>query len=91
MKYPNNDLWSVRQIEYLYDALNGYDNKECDYFTTKEVTTTIEGIATYRYKGVIVFFGQDRTIMLEYGDEYGLDKSTVLKVLAEKNIKCNLR
>lgn len=25
MKYPNNDLWSVRQIEFLYDALAGYE------------------------------------------------------------------
>lgn len=24
MIYPNNDLWSVRQIEFLHDALKGY-------------------------------------------------------------------
>ena len=41
MNYPNNDLWSVRQIEYLYDALNGYDGKHCVYYVDKQVKTTI--------------------------------------------------
>lgn len=26
MEYPNNDLWSVRQIEFLVDALDGYED-----------------------------------------------------------------
>jgi hypothetical protein len=37
MDYPNNDLWSVRQIEFLYDALKGYENQSCDYYVDKKV------------------------------------------------------
>ena len=90
MKYPNNDLWSVRQIEYLYDALNGYDNKHCVYYVDKKVKTTIPNIAEYNYVGVIVFEGQDRTIMLEQGKNYGLKENDVVKVLKEKNISYDI-
>lgn len=88
MKYPNNDLWSVRQIEFLYDALNGYENAtNCKFYVNKKVKTVIDDIATYNYVGVIVFEGQDRTIMLEQGANYGLKQSDVCKVLNEKKIK----
>lgn len=86
MKYPNNDLWSVRQIEFLYDALNGYENKECVYYVNKQVQTIIQNVATYNYVGVIVFENQDRTIMLEQGLNYGLKEQDVIKVFNEKNI-----
>lgn len=86
MRYPNNDLWSVRQIEYLYDALNGYDGKHCVYYVDKKVKTSIPDIAEYEYVGVIVFEGQDRTIMFEQGENYGLKESDVIKVLDEKRI-----
>ncbi len=90
MKYPNNDLWSVRQIEFLYDALQGYENKSCVYYVDKKVSTLIENIAQYNYVGVIVFEGQDRTIMLEQGAGYGLKQSQVIKVFDEKNISYKL-
>ncbi len=86
MKYLNNDLWSVRQIEFLYDALKGYENKTCVYYADKPVKTVIPNIAEYNYLGVIVFEGQDRTIMLEQGKNYGLTKTDVERVLKEKNI-----
>ena len=90
MKYPNNDLWSVRQIEYLYDALKGYEGASANYYVNKKVKTIIPGIAEYNYIGVIVFKGQDRTIILEQGNGYGLTKQDVEKVLKEKNIKFTL-
>ncbi len=90
MKYPNNDLWSVRQIEFLHDALKGYEGGECVYYSNKKVKTTIPDIAEYNYLGVIVFEGKDRTIMLEQGKGYGLKPEMVLKVLAEKNIKVKI-
>ena len=90
MKYPNNDLWSVRQIEYLYDALNGYDGKHCIYYVDKTVKTVILNIAEYNYLGVIVFEGQDRTIMLEQGRNYGLTQKEVEKVLKEKHISFDI-
>ncbi len=86
MKYPNNDLWSVRQIEFLYDALAGYEKKHCIYYVDKKVQTIIDGIAKYNYVGVIVFEKQDRTIMLEQGKGYGLKQHNVIKVFEEKDI-----
>lgn len=49
--------------------------------------TVIPGVAEYNYVGVIVFEGQDRTIMLEQGEGYGLKPDVVCKVLKENNIK----
>ena len=88
MKYPNNDLWSVRQIEFLYDALKGYENKSCVYYPDKIVQTIIQDVSTYNYTGVIVFENQDRTIILEQGENFGLTEKDILKVFKEKNIKC---
>jgi hypothetical protein len=87
MKYPNNDLWSVRQIEFLEDALKGYENTQAIYYTGKELSLDIPGIATYAYTGVIHFPGQDRTIILEQGEGYGLKKPEVIDYLKKKNIK----
>ena len=91
MKYPNNDLWSVRQIEFLYDALQGYENKHCIYYVNKKVQTIIHDIATYNYIGVIVFENQDRTIMFEQGTDYGLKFDDIITVLKEKNITYEIR
>ena len=90
MKYPNNDLWSVRQIEFLYDALKGYEGKPCVYHVSKTVQTVIANIATYNYVGVINFEGQDRTIILEQGKGYGLSKEQVIAVFREKSINYKL-
>ena len=89
MKFTNNDLWRVRQIEFLYDALKGYEGKECIYYVNKAVQTVIEGIAIYNYVGAIVFEGQDRTIILEQGENFGLSEREVIKVFGEKNIIYN--
>ena len=91
MRYPNNDLWSVRQIEFLYDALQGYENKHCVYYANKEVQIVISDIAKYNYRGVIVFENQDRTIILEQGVNYGLKFSEIINVLKEKNITYEIK
>ena len=36
---------------------------ECKFYVDKKVKTVIPGVAEYNYVGVIVFEGQDRTIM----------------------------
>ena len=90
MKYPNNDLWSVREKRFLRDALEGYEGKKCKYFVDKRVQTVVEGVATYNYQGVIVFENQDRTILLEQGEHYGLKVNDVLKIFKEKDIKCEI-
>jgi hypothetical protein len=87
MQYPNNDLWSVRQIEFLQDALEGYEGKTAEYFPVKQVTLEIPGIATYNYTGVLHFPGQDRTIIFEQGEGFGLKKSEILDYLQKKNIR----
>lgn len=76
----------MRQIEFLYDALKGYENKTCTYYADKPVQMVIPGIAIYNYTGVIVFEKQDRTILLEQEKNFGLTEKEVTEVLKEKNI-----
>ncbi|HEX9594652.1 MAG TPA: hypothetical protein VF996_00765 [Candidatus Saccharimonadales bacterium] len=87
MNYPNNDLWSVRQIEFLQDALEGYENKSAIYYPHKQLSLTIPDVATYSYVGVLHFPGQDRTIIFEQGEDFGLKEDTILDCLGEKNIE----
>lgn len=87
MNYPNNDLWSVRQIEFLKDALEGYENKSAVYYPEKKATLDVPGIATYSYTGVLHFPGQDRTILFEQGDGFGLKKDEILAYLGQQRIE----
>lgn len=91
MQYPNNDLWSVRQIEFLHDALEGYDNRSAVYYPEKGLSLSIPGITEYNYKGVLHFPGQDRTIIFEQGEGFGLNKQKILEYLSEKNIQVEER
>jgi hypothetical protein len=86
MQYPNNDLWSVRQIEFLQDALDGYETKSAVYYPEKELSLRIPGIATYTYKGILHFPDQDRTIIFEQGEGFGLKKEQILAYLQQKSI-----
>lgn len=87
MNYPNNDLWSVRQIEFLQDALEGYENKIALYYPNKTLSLNIPDITTYSYIGVIHFPGEDRTIIFEQGEGFGLKEAEILDFLRDKNIK----
>lgn len=91
MKYLNNDLWSVRQIEFLEDALKGYENATAVYYPTKEVSLSIPGLATYNYVGVLHFSGQDRTIIFEQGKNFGLKEQAIVNYLKKKNIKVEIK
>jgi len=90
MKYPKNDLWSVRQIEFLEDALDGYEGKSVIYYADKKLEVEIPGIEKYEYEGVLHFPDNDRTIILEQGTNYGLKKVEVLDFLENKNIRAEL-
>jgi hypothetical protein len=91
MEYTNNDLWSVRQIEFLHDALDGYENKSGIYYAEKQFTLEIPGIATYNYVGVLHFPGQDRTIIFEQGEHFGLKREAIVSYLLEKSIQYDIR
>lgn len=91
MNYPNNDLWSVRQIEFLQDALEGYENSYVDYYPDKELTLEIPGIATYKYVGVLHFEGNDRTVIFEKGEGFGLAQPEIVAYLGKLNIKYSLK
>jgi hypothetical protein len=86
MKYPKNDLWSVRQIEFLRDALDGYENKTAVYLPHEKVELNIPDITTYNYIGVLYFPNQDRTIIFEQGEGYGLKEQEILDYLKSKKI-----
>lgn len=91
MTYPNNDLWSVRQVEFLEDALEGYENKSAIYYPSKKVDLNIPDIASYKYTGVLHFPDQDRTVIFEQGENYGLKETEILDYLRKKNIKVEVR
>ena len=91
MKYPNNDLWSVRQIEFLEDALKGYDNTSVIYYPHKELSLEIPDVATYKYTGVLYFEGQDRTIIFEQGEGFGLKEAEIREQLDKRNITAEIR
>jgi len=90
MQYPNNDLWSVRQIEFLKDALEGYEGKQVDYYPERELSLNVPQIANYKYVGVLHFPGEDRTIILEQGEDFGLKEHDILEYLKEKSIRPNI-
>lgn len=91
MEYPNNDLWSVRQIEFLQDALKGYENTTVIYYPQKELSLEIPDVATYRYTGVLYFEGRDRTIIFEQGEDFGLKEEEILEQLKKRNITAEIR
>jgi hypothetical protein len=86
MDYPNNDLWSVRQIEFLEDALKGYEGAHAAYYPDAELSLPIQGIADYTYKGLLNFVGQDRTIIFEQGPGFGLQRQQIEAYLAQLGI-----
>ena len=86
MEYPNNDLWSVRQHEFLVDALKGYEGKHAVYCPDTEFSLPIPGIADYTYKGILNFEGQDRTIIFEQGPRFGLQREDIEQYLAKLGI-----
>lgn len=89
MKYPNNDLWSVRQIEFLRDALDGYENTEADFYPNETFKLEVPKAATYTYRGVLHFPGKDRTIIFEQGEGFGLSKEDIISYTNQMNIKLN--
>jgi hypothetical protein len=86
MHYPNNDLWSVRQIEFLEDALKGYEGLEADYYPDEELRLEIPGIASYAYRGILNFVGRDRTVIFEQGSDFGLKRPDIETYLQQLNI-----
>lgn len=90
MNYPNNDLWSVRQIEFLEDALKGYEGSVVEYYPNKQTMLIIPEISTYEYLGVLYFRNQDRTVIFEQGENFGLKRNEILKYLKTLNIRVNI-
>ena len=86
MKYPNGDLWCVRQIELLDGALEEMINKTAKYYPRLEYGLNIPGVANYKYKGVLDFSEDDRTIMFEYGDGFGLTEDEIAPYLQKYGI-----
>lgn len=86
MTYPNNDLWTVRQIELLEGALEEMESKTAIYYPNKEYHLTIPGVAEYKFKGVLNFVGHDRTIIFEQGEGFGLTYGEIVDYLEKFNI-----
>ena len=91
MIYPTNDLWSVRQIEFLGGALEGYENSKVDYYPNKEFSVDIPDIETYKFVGVLHFEGRDRTIIFEQGEGFGLKQDEIMENLKKLNIEALIK
>jgi hypothetical protein len=87
MKYPNGDLWTVRQIELLEGALEDMKGKTAVYYPDMEYSLTIPGVGEYHFKGVLSFNEDDRTVMFEHGEGFGVGHSETLDYLHRFNIK----
>ena len=80
----------MRQIEFLEDALKGYENKSAYYYPNQKLSLDIPDITTYNYSGVINFVGEDRTIIFEQGENFGLKQKEILEFLKSQNIKVEI-
>lgn len=87
MNYPNGDLWCVRQIELLDDALEDMANKMANYYPNLEYSLAIPDVADYTFKGVLHFTQDDRTIMFECGDGFGLERDEIVPYLERYSIQ----
>jgi len=91
MQFPNNDLWSVRQIEFLADALKGYENSKATYYPNNAFSLEIPEIASYKYIGALYFDGQDRTVIFEQGEGFGLKREEIINYLNSLNIQVDVK
>ncbi len=87
MKYPNNDLWTVRQIDLLEGALEDMRGKSATYYPDVMYHLSIPKIAKYRFRGVLNFDNDDRLIMFEEGEGFGVTYSEVIDCLNRYNIQ----
>lgn len=87
MKYPNNDLWTVRSADLLEGALEDMRNKQVKYYPEKEYSLTIPDVATYVFRGVLDFEDDDRTVMFEQGEGFGLARSDIVDQLNKFDIE----
>lgn len=87
MKYPNNDLWTVRQIELLEGALEDMRGKSATYYPDTVYRLSIPGIAEYEFKGVLNFDNDDRLIMFEQGEGFGVTYAEIIDCLHKFTIE----
>lgn len=87
MKYPNNDLWTVRQIELMDGALEEMKGKKARYFSELKYSLTIPNVGEYQFKGVLTFENDDRTVMFEYGAGFGVSRKEIIDYLNKYEIE----
>lgn len=90
MNYPNNDLWTVRELSLLDGALEDMKGKNARYYPDLEYLLPIPGVCTYIFKGVLLFDDDDRTIMFEYGEDFGLSSNQVIEQLDKYDVRYTL-
>jgi hypothetical protein len=86
MHYPNNDLWTVRQVELLDGALEDMSGKSAVFWPDLEYKLIIPNVANYSFKGVLNFEVNDRTIIFEQGKEFGLTREDIISYLKKYSI-----
>lgn len=86
MDYPNNDLWTVRSIDLLEGALEDMKGKTAVYYPGKAYSLIIPGVAEYNFKGCVNFEENDRTIMFEHGESFGVSYEQIVEYLNKFHI-----
>ncbi len=87
MEYPNNDLWTVRQLDLLEGALEDMRGKTAIYYPSLNYRLSIPKIAEYAFKGIINFSNDDRLIMLEVGEGFGVTYPEIIDCLNRFDIQ----
>lgn len=87
MKYPTNDLWTVRSTDLLDGALEDMRGNTASYYPGKVYSLTIPGVMDYQFRGVLNFDEHDRLIMFEQGDDFGLTRNDILPYLKKYGIR----
>lgn len=73
-------------MEFLEDALEGYEGRSAEYYPSQKLELEIPGITTYKYKGLLYFPDHDRTIIFEQGESFGLVQEKITAYLDKLNI-----
>lgn len=87
MKYPNNDLWTVRQLDLLEGALEDMRGKSATYYPKLVYQLSIPKIAEYAFRGVLNFDRDDRLIMFEEGEGFGVSYTEIIDCLNKFSIR----
>ena len=68
-------------------ALEDMKGKKAQYYPELEYSLQIPGVCIYQFKGVLLFDDDDRTIVFEQGEGFGLSREQIEEYLVRYEIQ----